>query len=176
MIFVSSGASPSGAAPGPTLRDIHLPPQPPWWPPAPGWWLLLGLGLMVLAGVAWWWRRWGCAKRARQRVLAEVARLRKRHQRDADGVRLAGDLHQLLRRVARAHDPQVAQQQGAAWQATLARVPVNAATHRQLLALEQAMYRSDAAFDAERTLAAVEAWLRLALRHRKWKPAEHTHA
>jgi len=32
------------------LRDIHLPPEPPWWPPAPGWWLL---ALVAIAALAW---------------------------------------------------------------------------------------------------------------------------
>jgi hypothetical protein len=47
---------------------------------------------------------------------------------------------------------------------------------RQLVALEQSMYRADAAFDAAPALAAVETWLRLALRRRKWKSAETTGA
>lgn len=176
MTVGAPGTLPGPAATGPALRDIHLPPEPSWWPPAPGWWLLLVLLLVLATSAVWWWRRWRRAARARQRVLNEVEQLRVRHQRDADGVRLAGDLHQLLRRVARAHDPRVAQHQGAAWRATLARVPVAATTLQQLLALEQAMYRADAPFDAARALAAVDAWLRLALRRRKWKPAEATHA
>ncbi len=175
-MFTATSVSPSGEAPGPKLRDIHLPAEPSWWPPAPGWWLLLALGIVVLGSVAWWWRRSRRAIRARQRVLAEVGQLRARHRRDADAVRLAGDLHQLLRRVAREHDPLVARQQGAQWQATLARVPVNAATLQQLQSLHEAMYRADAAFDPARALAAVEAWVRLALRHRKWKTAERRHA
>lgn len=168
--------APTGAAQGPTLRDIHLPPEPSWWPPAPGWWLLALLVLALLGGALWWWRRWRRAVGERQRVLGEVAQLRSRHRRDADGARLAGDLHQLLRRVARTHDPMAARQQGDAWQATLARVPADADTLQQLLALEQSMYRPDVAWDPERALTAVEAWLRLALHRRKWKPAEAAHA
>ena len=167
-------AAPDAA--GPVLRDIHLPPAPSWWPPAPGWWLLLALVLVLLGSAVWWWRRCRRAAHERQRVLSEVARLRARHQHDADGVRLAGELHQLLRRVARTHDPHAAQQQGAAWRATLARVPVDAATLQQLVALEQSMYRADAPFDSACAVAAVEAWLRLALRRRKWKPTEATRA
>ena len=170
---------PSGSLPdaaGLVLRDIHLPPEPSWWPPAPGWWVLLALVLALLGSALWGWRRWRRAAHERQRVLSEVERLRTRHQHDTDSVRLAGDLHQLLRRVARAHDPAVVQQQAAAWQATLARVPVDAATLQQLLALERSMYRADAKFDPARALTAVEAWLRLALRRGKWKPAEATHA
>jgi hypothetical protein len=175
MMLVTPDGSPPGATAGPVLRDIHLPPEPSWWPPAPGWWLLLGL-VLVLLGSAVWWRRRRHAARERQRVLDEVAQLRTRYQRDANGARLAGDLHQLLRRVARVHDPLVAQQRGDAWRATLARVPVDAATLQQLVALEQAMYRADAPFDAAHALTAVEAWLRLALRPRQWKSTEATRA
>ena len=176
MTSSTPGVSPPDATAGPVLRDIHLPPEPSWWPPAPGWRLLLGLVLGLLGVAVWWWRRRRRTVRERQRVLEEVAQLRSRHQRDADGARLASDLHQLLRRVARVHDPQVTQQQGAAWRATLARVPVDVATLQQLVALEQSMYRADAPFDAAPALTAVETWLRLALRRRKWKSAETTGA
>jgi len=176
MMLVTPDGSPPEATAGPVLRDIHLPPEPSWWPPAPGWWLLLGLVLVLLGSVVWWWRRRRHATRERQRVLDEVAQLRTRHQRDADGARLAGDLHQLLRRVARVHDPLGAQQRGDAWRATLARVPVDAVTLRQLVALEQAMYRADVPFDAAHALTAVEAWLHLALRARQWKSVETTRA
>lgn len=176
MMWVTAGGSPSAAATGPQLRDIHLPPEPSWWPPAPGWWLLLGLVLVLLGGALWWWRRRRDAARERRQVLDEVAQLRTRHQRDADGARLASDLHQLLRRVARVHDPLGARQQGEAWRATLARVPVDAATLEQLASLEQSLYRADAPFDAARALTAVDTWLRLALRPRRWKPVETARA
>lgn len=176
MTLATPDVSPPGATAGPVLRDIHLPPEPSWWPPAPGWWLLLGLVLVLLGSAVWWWRRWRHAARERQCVLHEVAQLRTRHQRDADGARLAGDLHQLLRRVARVHDPLGARQRGDAWRATLARVPVDAVTLQQLMTLEQAMYRADAPFDPAHALTAVEAWLRLALRPHRWKSTEVTRA
>ena len=176
MMSSVASAPPVGATQGPTLRDIHLPAEPSWWPPAPGWWLLAVLALVLLGSALWCWRRWRHAARERQRVIIEVEQLRRRHQRDGDDAQLAGDLHQLLRRVARLQDPMVTQQQGAAWQATLARVPVDAATLQQLVALEHTMYRADAGFDPARTLTAVEVWLRLALHRRKWKPVEATHA
>lgn len=156
---------------GPVLRDIHLPPDPSWWPPAPGWWLLALLALILIyLAVRWWRQRWRVV-RARRQVLAELVQLRRRHRADNDDASLAADLHQLLRRVAREHDPAATRQRADAWRATLARVPVDAVTLRQLLLLEQAMYRPDAGFDATRALAAVDAWLRLALRPGKWKRA-----
>ncbi|MFG1350141.1 DUF4381 domain-containing protein [Xanthobacter autotrophicus] len=42
------------------LRDIHLPPDVPFWPPAPGWYALAGLVLLVglvLAIREWRWRQ-----------------------------------------------------------------------------------------------------------------------
>lgn len=46
------------ADPALVLRDVHVPPAPPWWPPAPGWWLLAAVLLLALAfGLAWAWRR-----------------------------------------------------------------------------------------------------------------------
>ncbi|HEX6832517.1 MAG TPA: DUF4381 family protein, partial [Rudaea sp.] len=39
-------------APGPELRDIHVPAPPSWWPPAPGWWLLAAIIIALLAFVA----------------------------------------------------------------------------------------------------------------------------
>ncbi len=80
-------------------------------------------------------------------------------------------LHQLLRRVARRHEAQAAQRRGDAWRQTLARVPVDAATLQQLLALDQQLYRPPAAFDHAASVAAVRAWLRLALQPASWKPA-----
>jgi Flp pilus assembly protein TadB len=160
---------------GPALRDIHLPPDPSWWPPAPGWWLLCALALVLLALGAWWWRRHRRVARRRQGALAELARLRALHRADGDTARLVADLHQLLRRVARMREPQAAQQGPAAWHATLTRVPVNAATLQQLMQLDAALYRPDAALDIPRLLGAAEAWLRAAT-SRRWKSAEAPHA
>lgn len=160
----------------PDLRDIHLPPDPSWWPPAPGWWLSALLLAALLLAVGWAWRQWIRRRRERRRVLEEIEYWRRQHERDADDARLAGALHQLLRRVARLHDPAAVRQQGDAWRTTLQRVPVDAQTLQQLLALEQAMYRPDAPFEASRALAAVRTWLHLALRPRNWKPAVSAHA
>jgi hypothetical protein len=164
-------APPPAASSGPDLRDIHLPPEPSWWPPAPGWWALAVLLLaLVLAGI-WWWRRHRYALRQRRQVLGELDRLAQRHQRDGDAAALAGELHQLLRRVARRHDALAVQQRGDAWRRTLARVPVDAATLERLLALDQQIYRPPAAFDHAAAIAAVRRWLQLALKPAAWKPA-----
>jgi len=87
------------------LRDIHGLDPIPWWPPAPGWWLLAGgllLGLWLawrllphlripaLVGLTW---RWDAARQLRD--------LRRRTRRQ-DPRQSAGELSELLRRIAMA--------------------------------------------------------------------------
>jgi hypothetical protein len=149
------------AAPdGPVLRDIHLPPAPSWWPPAPGWWLLAVLAMLLLAAGVLLWRRARRRRRYRARILAEVDALAMTHRADAQA--LASGLHQLLRRVARLHEPAAARLRGAAWREALARAPVDADTLGLLLALEPAMYRRQP-YDSTAMLDAVRRWLRAAL-------------
>lgn len=41
------------------LRDIVLPEPAPWWPLAPGWFFVIGLFLLIAAGLTWkTWARW----------------------------------------------------------------------------------------------------------------------
>jgi hypothetical protein len=145
---------------GPALRDIHLPPPPPWWPPAPGWWLLAALLVLVAAAAAWLWLRARRERRRRAGILAEVDAIAARHAGDPPA--LATALHQLLRRVARLHDPAAARLDGEAWRGALARVPVDADTLERLFALEPAMYRRQP-YDAAAALDATRRWLRAAL-------------
>jgi len=156
---------------GPTLRDIHLPPEPAWWPPAPGWWVLAVLLLVALLMGAWLWRRRQRMVWQREQVLIELDRLMRQQQHDGDQAALASGLHQLLRRVARRHDARAAQQRGDLWRQTLARVPVDALTLDRLLVLDQAIYRPQLPFDHAAAVVAVRQWLRLALRPGTWKPA-----
>jgi cbb3-type cytochrome oxidase subunit 3 len=149
------------AAPdGPILRDIHLPPAPSWWPPAPGWWLLAALLVLLLVTVVLWWRHTRQRRRYRAGILAEVDALAASHPADAQA--LAAGLHQLLRRVARLHEPAAAHLRGDAWREALARASVDADTLVLLLALEPAMYRRQA-YDRTAMLDAVRRWLRAAM-------------
>lgn len=154
---------------GPVLRDIHLPPAPPWWPPAPGWWALAAVLLLVVLLAGWLWRRRQRVQRVRRQWLGEVDTIAQRHARDGDVAALAASLHQLLRRVARGHDASAVRQQGEAWQRTLARVPVDGTTLGRLVALETVIYRASTDFDSGASLAAARTWLRAAAKPRAWK-------
>jgi hypothetical protein len=92
------------------LRDIHGIQSVPWWPPGPGWWLLAA-AVLALAFLTWRFRaqirlrvpplpfftvgswRWDAARRLRD--------LRRR-ARTQDGKQTAGELSELMRRIAMA--------------------------------------------------------------------------
>ncbi|WP_426690194.1 DUF4381 domain-containing protein [Rhodanobacter ginsengiterrae] len=154
----------------PSLRDIHLPPEPAWWPPAPGWWALVVLSLLLTGVATWFVRRQRRMSRQRRRVLDELDRIAVQYEHDGDTAQLVTGLHQLLRRVARRHDAQATRQRGEAWRRTLARVPLDAPALEQLLALDQWLYRPPTDFDHAGAIAAVRSWLRVALKPKRWKP------
>ena len=169
MIVAAGQSAAPAAAPGPSLRDIHLPAAPAWWPPAPGWWLLAALVLVMSAVVAWAWRRRRRAQRRREQILEELEQLVRERRDEGGTLALLQDLHQLLRRVARQHDANAARQQGEAWRQTLARVPVDATILDQLHALDRLIYQPPGADDGEAAVAAVRQWLRLAVKPSNWK-------
>lgn len=94
---------------GIVLRDVHVPPAPPWWPPAPGWWVLAAV--ILLLG-AMWFRRGRGATRRRARAFAyfdgEVAKAA------TPALRLAV-ASELLRRAARRRRPDADRLDGEAW-------------------------------------------------------------
>lgn len=148
---------------GLVLRDIHVPPAPPWWPPAPGWWLLFGLVCLITLA-AWLLHRHARKKRIiRQRILAEIERLAACYPHD--DAAYAASLHQLLRRAARRYAADAHLIQGDPWRQVLARVPVDNATLDALMTLDARMYRPQADFDRPRVEVAVRLWLDAALRH-----------
>jgi len=92
------------------LRDIHGIQGVPWWPPGPGWWLLVA-ALLALAFLLWRFRtkirlrvppipfftvgswRWDAARRLRDLRRRAVSQ---------DGKQTAGELSELMRRIAMA--------------------------------------------------------------------------
>lgn len=53
------------------LRDLHLPDQVAWWPLAIGWWILLGL--VLLGGVYWLWRRHRISHALETKLITMIA-------------------------------------------------------------------------------------------------------
>ena len=169
---------------GPVLRDIHLPRDPSWWPPAPGWWVLALLLLAAGSMAAWWWLRRKRRRAIERAVLAEVDLLATKWSGQSQ--QLATGLHQLLRRGALRYDNGAARAHGDDWRRILAVVCDDQAMLAQLTLLDSAMYRPDAAFDKDATVAATRQWLLMAWRHRAIRkassatplspPAESSHA
>ncbi|HET6546590.1 MAG TPA: DUF4381 family protein [Rhodanobacteraceae bacterium] len=152
-------------APGPTLRDIHLPPPPSWWPPAPGWWLLAAALLAALAVTGWWlarrWRRY----RWRRRIAADLARIAAAHAATPHGPRLASEISQLLRRATLLLDRRAAAFSGEAWLGFLdAQIDGDAFRRGPGRVLLDAPYRRTADVDAAALLKLAQRWLAQALR------------
>lgn len=81
------------------LRDVHLPPAPPWWPPAQGWWWVGAALLLSVAVLAWLaWRRHARRRRWRLQFDRELAAA------DSASARVAA-MSGLLRRAARRIEP-----------------------------------------------------------------------
>lgn len=97
----------SGA--GLPLRDVHVPPAPPWWPPAPGWWAVAGVVLALLLGWAIW--RW-YARRRRRLAAALFDRTVAAAPTPAEEV---AAISALLRRAARRIEPGADTLEGEAW-------------------------------------------------------------
>jgi hypothetical protein len=153
------------------LRDIHDITGVPWWPLAPGWWVLLGLGLL-LGLAAWQWRtilrlrvpipgltlgswRWSAA--------AALRDLRRRARAGQDAKTTAGELSELLRRIAMARlgRPACAGLTGADWLAWLsAHDPQGfpwTERGRSLLTAPYAPARGTAAADGDDLAALIDA-------------------
>jgi len=149
------------------LRDVHPPPEPPWWPPAPGWWIVLLITLALLALAIRYalprWRRW----RMRRGLLAALEAIARRHRAGALDTATAADVSQLLRRAALERFPQsgAAGLVGDGWIAFLAardRTPGRFQSVRE--ALTVGPYGAPGTtVDVAALLSAVRGWLRTAI-------------
>jgi hypothetical protein len=171
---MSAAATP---APGPELRDIHLPPVPSWWPPAPGWWLLAAVVLVALFFALRWLLRRRRGRAWRRRVHGELERIAAGHAAQADPARVALEVSRLLRRVSMLIEPQAAALRDEAWLEFLdaqwpparADAPFGGALGRTMI---DAPYRraddaSAKAVDAHALLDLARAWLRIVLPGRR---------
>lgn len=143
------------------LRDIHLPPPPPWWPPAPGWWLLAVLGLALAAVGARFalaaWRR-GRRRRAATRAMQ---RLRERYEGGEEVRELTAELATVLRRAAMIRHPRarVAGLTGRAWLEFLDD-DAHQFTEGVGRQLATAPYARDESVDLNALLALCEKWVK----------------
>lgn len=145
-------------APGPVLRDIHL-PHVGWWPPAPGWWLLFALALALFALGLWQLRRAWRRRRWRAALHAELAALAAAHASNEDDAELARGLSALLRRAALRRQPSAAALHGAAWLDFLERIAPGALAREHAEALQRATYVPHAHLHAATLIAACTRWL-----------------
>jgi hypothetical protein len=150
---------------GPELRDIHVPQVSMWWPLAPGWWVLLALlAAAIVAGVFFLRRRRAWNRRV-DAALGDLRDATARYAEDGNVAAFATAANQLLRRVARTRDPHSVVLKGAAWHDALAAMSPRQDMQR-LAAIEDAIYRPEAALDVLLTARDVEAWVRVAMRRR----------
>lgn len=156
--------------PGPVLRDIHLPPAPPWWPPAPGWWLVAVVAGVLLFFAVRWLVRKNRERLWRRQIHAELDRIAALYSAQSEGSQLAAEVSQLLRRASRLIEPAAIALRGDAWLEFLdAQLPAERAQEAPFLsgagrALIDAPYRraadpSTAAFDRAALLDLARHWL-----------------
>jgi hypothetical protein len=90
------------------LRDVHVPPAPPWWPPAPGWWIAFAAVALALAATL------AFIVRRRRRLQAWRRLFDEAEASPHPNGRLAA-ISELLRRAARKVDAQADRLQGEDW-------------------------------------------------------------
>lgn len=149
-------------APGPALRDIHVPAADAW-PWAPGWWILAGTAALVLVFVGWRCWRGRAARRRWRRANAELDALLRRCRDDGDVAAFAAGVSALLRRAARLRAAGHAGLRGDAWRDALVRLADGRVDVTPLRQLDAAMYRPYAELDVEKLATTARRWLRRVL-------------
>ncbi|MCB1873763.1 MAG: DUF4381 domain-containing protein [Chromatiaceae bacterium] len=145
------------------LRDIHLPPAPPWWPPAPGWWVVAALLLFSLLLIVWWsWRAW--QRRRRWRALQAALDAIERDLTAGPAPQPVAKLSALLKRIALSRHPraEVAALNGAQWLSFLDRTGGNGAftTGPGRVLAEGAYHATLESFDVAGLMHTVRRWVK----------------
>ncbi|WP_162846048.1 DUF4381 domain-containing protein [Seongchinamella sediminis] len=146
------------------LHPLREPAAIGWWPPAPGWWLLVVLGLIALAVLAWLALRHYRRNAYRRRGLAALAQIRAQWQADHDHRRCLTEANALLKAVAlRAYARRdIAGASGEEWRAFLNQAMAAPAAFE--LHMLQAQYSSEVdGSGLDEHLELCERWIR---RHR----------
>jgi hypothetical protein len=86
------------------LRDIQLPEAVSWWPPAWGWWLLVIAVFVVVALVAWHYRKLRHGLRVRRAAVAAAATHYQEWRRTGNDRAYIDRANALVRQVAIATD------------------------------------------------------------------------
>lgn len=144
------------------LHDISQPAEPSWWPLAPGWWGLIALAVAVLLGCflfRLWWR-----KTALKRAAAKHMHAVTEASQELDDHRFLQALAETLRRAAKQRYPETVGLADSAWAEHLNHTgKTNYFTTNAGAQLLQARFAKVVAVDREQQLAAVQAWLKVAL-------------
>ncbi len=143
------------------LRDIHLPGGVSWWPVAPGWWLILVLIIMI-AMIIWAVRVNKTRRLLRKQALSELQQIELAYSQHQNSRQLASDCSALLRRVciSRFARTDVAGLTGEAWLQFLNQHHNTAPFKDDIaIALLQAPYQKEFAFNSQSLLSSCRAWL-----------------
>ena len=105
------------------LHPLRSPELVGWWPPAPGWWALLVGALLLVAILAYLWRRRHRKNAYRRRALGQLQLLHTEFLAKRDSGLYFSQINALLKSVALLAYPraEVAARHGADWRAFLNR-------------------------------------------------------
>lgn len=149
------------SAPGPVLREIHV-PTAAWWPLAPGWWVVVVVAVLLVAAVAvWLWRR--ARRGVLQAVLQEIDGLETTFERSHDTAAMVAGASRLLRRVAMRVDRDAAAAHGDTWRTFLRRYARDLRAEALFDELVDAPFRVSPDIDARALPDALRGWCRRAL-------------
>ncbi|MEZ5572453.1 MAG: DUF4381 domain-containing protein [Halioglobus sp.] len=82
------------------LQPLRQPELIGWWPPAPGWWLLLALAVVILAVLAYLWRKRRQRNAYRRAALLQLESLDTMYTADGDVSNYITQINALLKSVA----------------------------------------------------------------------------